>query len=96
VVEYRVWPMAMEALQRGEVLLVEDLRHQAEALVEVGEALGEADDARPFLPAVLQGVQGEERQAGGIGAGGVDTEDAALLAGGVGIPVGELRVRAEG
>src|SRR5215469_4823765 len=56
-----------------------------EALAVIG------DDAGRFLAAVLQGVQTERGDCGGVGVA-VDAEDAALLAQAVGIEV-EIEVR---
>ena len=56
-----------------------------------GVAVGHGDTGG-FLPAVLEGEQSEEGQAGDILAGGVDAEDAALLAGVVGVAVKVRRV----
>ena len=68
------------ALQRAQLLLVEDLVD--EALVAHGHDVAalRRGDAGRLLPAVLQRVEGEVRQAGDVVAGGVDAEDAALVA----------------
>ena len=68
------------AVQRAQLLLVEDLADQA--LVAHGHdvaALGDGD-ARGLLPTVLEGVEGEVGETGDIRALGVDAEDAALVA----------------
>ena len=66
-----------EGLERG---LVEDLCDQPEFL-EHGDGLGVGHgDAGTFLAAVLESKQPEVGEPGCIGAGCVDTEDAAGLA----------------
>src|SRR5581483_7359651 len=66
--------------QVAQVVLVEDLRDEPHAGLEVeGSGVG-CRDAGALLPAVLQGVEAEERDAGDIFLGRVDAEDAAGLA----------------
>ena len=89
------------ALQRAQLLLVEDLVD--EALVAHGHDAAACDDgdAGGLLPAVLERVEREVRQAGDVVAGRVDAEDAALVARsvagieqiGVGKPLDPLKTR---
>ena len=67
------------AAQIGQVVLVEDLRHKPHALVDVGHVSVAGDDARAFLPAMLERVEGEEGAPCGVLAAGIDAEDAALF-----------------
>ena len=67
------------ALQPGELLALEDLRHEPAALVAAKLArVIDADDTAPLLPAVLQRMQPVVGQRGGL-LGTVDAEHAALL-----------------
>ena len=70
--------------QLGQFALVEDLRHQAHAVVRLEFAVRAApdNDARAFLPAMLQGVEpvkGDFRRVGVV----EDGEDAAFVPGAV-------------
>ena len=73
-------PDGQVAVQRAQLLLVEDLVD--EPLVAHGHDVAALrdGDARRLLPAVLQGIEGEIGEAGDIGAWGADAEDAALVA----------------
>ena len=85
------------ALQGGERRLVEDLRHQAEVLVDDQRAAVADGDAGGFLAAVLQRVQAEVGELGDLLAGRPDAEDpAGVLRGLVVVEkiVGELAVAA--
>ena len=69
------------AAQRAQVVLLEDLRDEAErALRDDGAAAVGRGDARRLLAAVLERVQGEVREARDVVLGGEDPEDAALVA----------------
>ena len=68
--------VAGEALK---VVFLEGLVHQPHAGVEVEARAVAGRDARALLPAVLEGVDPEEGDAGYVFAGGVDAEDAATL-----------------
>ena len=59
----------------SQVLLGEDLADEAHPLVHVGGAPVAGDDAGCFLAPVLQGVEGEEGEAGDGLARGADGED---------------------
>src|SRR4051812_5208723 len=66
--------------ERAQRLLVEDLVDQPEVALgqDVAAAVGRGD-ARRLLPAVLEGVQREVREAGDVVLGRIDAEDAALV-----------------
>ena len=68
------------AAERPEVVLLEDLVDEAQRALgdDVAARVGRGD-ARRLLPAVLQGVEGEVRQARDVVLGRVDPEDAALV-----------------
>src|SRR6185295_19849144 len=61
------------------VVLIEDLRDQAHAGLEVEGAGVRCGDAGALLPAMLQGVEAEERDPGDLFSRRVDAEDAAGL-----------------
>ena len=69
--------IALQALQHR---LRKHARDQSEVFVGADARAVRDGDARAFLPAMLQSVQSEERQARDVGARGVDAEDAAGLA----------------
>ena len=69
--------MARQAVQRR---LVENVGHQAQALMLPHLIIIAGNDAARFLTPVLQGVQAEIRQAGGFGMA-VDAKDAAVFLG---------------
>ncbi|GAB4531064.1 MAG: hypothetical protein Fur0018_18720 [Anaerolineales bacterium] len=62
--------------QRLHVLLLKDLRHQADALVQAQMLAVAGGDAGGFLSAVLQGEQAEEDLPGDVLIGGGDAENA--------------------
>ena len=64
---------------RLEGLLVEDLAHQSEILVDEHLLAVRDGDAGGLLAAVLQRVQAVVGELGDVLAGSPDTEDAALL-----------------
>ena len=68
------------AAQRAQLLLVEDLVDEALVAHRHDVAALGRGDARGLLAAVLERVEGEVRQAGDIGAGGMDAEHSALVA----------------
>ena len=65
---------ALERLERG---LVEDLRDEAELTDRLDVAAVGDGDARALLPAMLQGVEREVREARDVAVRRADTEDAA-------------------
>ena len=74
-------PDGQVAAQRAQVVLLEDLRDEAEgALRDDGAAAVGRGDARRFLAPVLERVQREVREARDVVLGGEDPEDAALVA----------------
>ena len=77
------------AAQAGQRRLVEDLRHQAEILVDHHAGAVAHRDAGRLLAAVLQRVQTEVGELRHLFAGGPDPEDAALVlrAGPLGVEV---------
>ena len=64
--------------QAPEAFLAEDVRHEAHALFRVEVLAVAACDARAFLAAVLEGVEAQVHEVGGLGMP-VDTEDPALF-----------------
>ena len=64
------------APQGAQVLLVEHLRHQPHALVDVGRAAVAGGDAGALLSPVLKGVEPEKGDAGHVTTGREDAEDA--------------------
>ena len=66
-------------LKPGQVVIVlEDFAEQAQTGMGLQSALVIDDYARPFLTAVLQGMEAEVGQAGGVGMA-PNAEDAAFL-----------------
>ena len=63
------------AAQDVQVILVEDLRDEAQSLVDVGQTALAGANPRALLPAMLQGVEREKRQPGHVHAGRVDATD---------------------
>ncbi len=79
------------ALQPRERLLVEDLAHQPQSLVQREARAVAGGDSGRLLAAVLQRVQANVGEAGHRVARGVDADHAALLARAVGIEDGQRR-----
>jgi len=76
--------------QVAEIVLLEDLRHEAHAAVHVNaEAVG-GGDAGALLASVLKSVDAVEGDAGYVFTGSVDAEYAALLSPGFGRGIGTL------
>ena len=69
----------VRAGQPGERLFVEDLRDEAHVFDDRDLAFVGHGDAGALLPAVLQGVEPEEGEAGDVAAGGDDAEDPARV-----------------
>src|SRR3954471_9646307 len=68
------------AAERLEVVLLEDLADEAQRALgdDVAARIG-CGDAGRFLPAMLQGIEGEVRVTADVEFGSVDPEDAALV-----------------
>jgi hypothetical protein len=80
-------PVALEARQR---LLVEDLAHQAQSLMQAEAGPITGGDAGRLLPAVLKGMQADIREPGHRRTGGMDADHATLLARTVRLVGGQL------
>ena len=72
------------ARQGGQLLLVEDLRNESHAVtaLELAVLVARDDDARAFLPAMLQGVKTEKSDFRRLGMA-KNGEDSALILGSV-------------
>ena len=84
-------PLPSVALQPGDRLLVEDLAHQAQPLVQREPRAVAGGDPGRLLAAVLQRVQADVGEAGHWVAWRVDADHAALFARAVGLEDGQRR-----
>ena len=83
-------PLVSVALQPRERLLVEDLAHQPQPLVQREPRAIAGGDPGRLLAAMLQRVQADVGEARHRVARGVDADHAALLARAVGIEDGQV------
>jgi hypothetical protein len=76
------WAFSASARQLRQILVIEDLRHKTHAVMaaEFTVAVGMGDNARAFLPAMLQRVEPKEGDLRRVGMT-EDGEDAAFILG---------------